>query len=328
MLPAKQAVADWSGGGQHTMRGGIVTTPSVLASSVACAAMLLAWPRLTYVQSQGAMELAGLYSVHVDVTYQKAGGWVGKLDVYQPNGTGPSPTVVYFHGGGWTVPATKESVVLQLVPFLEAGFAVVNVEWRGTDVAEAPAMVEDGRCALRWVMAHANEYKFDADRIITAGESNGGYLALMAGMLPVSAGFDRHCPGTPTPKVAAIVDWYGHVDLAARLGGPETLSGINMYIGSRSDRVEMARRVSPVTYVRPGLPPLFITHGDADEVIPFEQSIALTDALRRSGVDFEFLPVSGGKHGYVHALPASAVWPKVFAFLRQRGLAPSARTRR
>ena len=297
-----------------------------LVSSVACLTLLLAQPSLMCAQSQGAMELAGRYSVHVGVTYQKAGGWEGKLDVYQPNGTGSSPTVVYFHGGGWTVPATKESVVLQLMPFLESGFAVVNVEWRGTDIAEAPAMVEDSRCALRWVMAHASEYKFDADKIITAGESNGGYLALMAGMLPVSAGFDRHCPGTPTPKVAAIVDWYGHVDLAARLGGSDTLSGINLYIGSRSDRVEMARRVSPVTYVRAGLPSLFITHGDADEVIPFEQSITLTDALQRSGADFEFIPVSGGKHGYVHATQASAVWPKVFTFLRQRGLVPSERT--
>ena len=85
--------------------------------------------------------------------------------------------------------------MLRALPYLEMGFAVVNVTYRLARVSEAPAAVEDCRCALRWVIQNAKEYGLDVNRLVVTGYSAGGHLALTTGMLPASAGLDRQCPG-------------------------------------------------------------------------------------------------------------------------------------
>ena len=84
--------------------------------------------------------------------------------------------------------------MLNILPYLALGMAVVNVEYRLGGATPAPAAVEDCRCALRWIVRNADRYKFDANRIVVTGMSAGGHLSLMTGMLPASAGFDRPCP--------------------------------------------------------------------------------------------------------------------------------------
>jgi acetyl esterase/lipase len=107
---------------------------------------------------------------------------------------------MFMHGGGWTN-GSKNSSLFAFLPFLEMGWAVVNVEYRLADVALAPAAVEDCRCALRWIYQNAKQYKFDLDNIVTTGQSAGGHLALATGMIPESAGLDRQCPGRPAPHL-------------------------------------------------------------------------------------------------------------------------------
>ena len=111
-----------------------------------------------------AATLFSRYSVTADVTYLVANNWEAKLDVYRPRqAASPTPTVVYFHGGGW-VAGNKNVRPLHFLPFLEMGWAVVNVGYRLARVSLAPAAVEDCRCALRWVIENADEYNFDTDR--------------------------------------------------------------------------------------------------------------------------------------------------------------------
>ncbi|MCB1022544.1 MAG: alpha/beta hydrolase, partial [Acidobacteria bacterium] len=135
-----------------------------------------------------ASTVAGSYRVLPNIVYETANGYENRLDLYLPRDhEGPFPTLVYTHGGGW-VGGTKESTVLQLVPYLERGFAVVNVEYRLARESLAPAAVADCRCALRWVHAHAKEYGFDTKKIVTTGGSAGGHLSLTTGTMPKSAG--------------------------------------------------------------------------------------------------------------------------------------------
>ena len=68
--------------------------------------------------------------------------------------TTPQPTVVYFHGGFWAA-GSKEGSLMSLIPWMEMGCNVVNVEYRLARVAPAPAAVEDGLCALRFLAAQA-----------------------------------------------------------------------------------------------------------------------------------------------------------------------------
>src|ERR1700694_1849792 len=93
--------------------------------------------------------VANAYRVAPNITYLTASNYQAMLDVYTPSTPGPHPTILHIHGGGWTG-GTKESVVLRVMPYLEMGFAVVNATYRLARVAEAPAAVEDCRCALRW----------------------------------------------------------------------------------------------------------------------------------------------------------------------------------
>lgn len=256
------------------------------------------------------VEVAGGYRLVPNITYLRAGGLDLTLDLYQARGGGPTPTLIYIHGGGWTN-GSKESSALTFLPYLEMGWSVVNVEYRMADVAHAPAAVEDCRCALRWVYRNAERYDFDVDRIVVTGNSAGGHLSLTTGMLTESAGLDRQCPGdrnrawsTGTRsmaelKVAAIINWYGITDVVGLMHGPPGSSGnfTEAWLGSRSDREEVARRVSPLTYVRAGLPPVLTIHGDADPIVPYNHAVRLHAALDEAGVPNQLITVPGGGHG-------------------------------
>ncbi len=246
--------------------------------------------------SSWAAAIANDYRVVTDITYLTASNWEAKLDVYTPRGTGPHPTVLHIHGGGWTG-GSRESVVLRAMPFLEMGVAVVNVSYRLARIAEAPAAVEDCLCALRWIIRNAKEYGFDVTRIVVTGYSAGGHLALTTGMMPASQGFDRQCPGAEDLKVAAIVNWYGITDVVDLLDGANVRPYAVQWLGSRSDRVEAARRVSPLTYIRRELPPILTIHGDADPTVPYTHATRLHAALQKAGAQSELVTIPQGRHG-------------------------------
>ena len=130
-----------------------------------------------------------------NLTYLTASNYESKLDIYYRRGaTTPLPTVVYFHGGFWAA-GNKEGAVMKILPWMEMGWNVVNVEYRLARVAPAPAAVEDGLCALRYLAAQAKTYMIDVNRIVTTGESAGGHLSLTSAMIPDTAGLDRQCAG-------------------------------------------------------------------------------------------------------------------------------------
>src|SRR5437773_8865723 len=135
-----------------------------------------------------AAHAANQYQVAANITYLTASNYELKLDVYSRRGTTtPQPTVVYFHGGFWAA-GSKEGSLMSLIPWMEMGWNVVNVEYRLARVAPAPAAVEDCLCALRYVAAQAKTYNIDTSRIVVTGESAGGQLPVTTGMMPDSEG--------------------------------------------------------------------------------------------------------------------------------------------
>lgn len=256
-----------------------------------------------------------------NITYLTASNWEARLDVYVPRAAGPHPTVLQFHGGGW-VGGTREGVLLRALPFLEMGFAVVNVSYRLGRVAQAPAAVEDCLCALRWVIRNAKEYNFDVSRIVTTGYSAGGHLALTTAMIPASAGLDRQCPGTEPLRVAAVVNWYGITDVVDLIDGANTRSYAVEWLGSRPDRAEVARRVSPLTYIRKDLPPILTIHGDADPTVPYAQATRLHGALQQAGATSQLHTVPKGLHGNFPRPDQLQAVEAMRAFLAKHGIAP------
>jgi len=247
------------------------------------------------------------YEVIPNVTYSKASAQDLKLDLYIPNGvSAQNATVMYIHGGGW-VWGDKEGSVLYLLPYLALGLSVVNVEYRLAATSLAPAAVEDCRCALRWIIQNASKYKLNPDKIIVTGDSAGGHLALMTGMLPVSAGFDHKCStdedsrwtsGKETQtKVAAIINWFGITDVSDLLEGVNAKHYAIEWFGSMKNREDLAKQLSPINYVRPGLPPTLSIHGDADPVVPYSHALRIHELLNKSGVANQLITIPGGKHG-------------------------------
>ena len=260
------------------------------------------------------------YRVIPNVTYHVASNQENKLDLYVPRGaTGPTPVLMYIHGGGW-VGGTKESSVLRILPYLEMGWAVANVEYRLGAVARAPAAVEDGLCALRWVIRNAGQYNLDTSRIVTTGNSAGGHLALTTGMIPASAGLDRECPGSEELSVAAIINWYGITEVGDLLDGPNIRSYAVEWMGSLENRFEIAERVSPMTYARAGLPPTLTIHGDVDPTVPYQHAIALHEKLDELGVPNVLHTVPGGGHGGFNQEQTLAIFETIRSFLSQHGL--------
>lgn len=233
---------------------------------------------------------------HKDIVYRQIGGHDLKLDVYEQPGSQPAPVVVYWHGGAWWKgerPATYGS----FRALLGMGFSVVSVDYRLTDVALAPAAVEDVRCSLAWVKKNAAEYHFDAGRIVAYGTSAGGHLALMAGFLPPKNSIDPPDCGD-IPQVAAVMDYYGIPDVKAVItsGIPLAKSTVR-WLGNGPDLLARAARMSPASYLRSGLPAVFIAHGDADPTVPYQQSIDLKTSLETLHVPVTMVTVPGGVHG-------------------------------
>jgi acetyl esterase/lipase/peptidoglycan/xylan/chitin deacetylase (PgdA/CDA1 family) len=241
------------------------------------------------------------YDILPNITYSTANNTELKLDLYLPKAT-----LVLFHGGGW-VAGQKERNVFQLLPYLSLGWAVINVEYRLASNSPAPAAVEDCRCALRWVAYHAKEHNLDTSKIVLTGTSAGGHLSLIAGMLPAQSVFDRQCPtegdakwreaAEPKMNVAAIINWYGITDVADLIDGPNAKHYAIEWFGSMSKREDLARQLSPISYVRAGLPPILTFHGDQDDIVPYNQAVRLHAALDKAGAPNQFVTLPGRKHG-------------------------------
>jgi acetyl esterase/lipase len=267
-------------------------------------------------EQRAAVSIATQYRIVPNVVYGTADNFETKLDLYLPRGQGPAPTLIQIHGGGW-VGGNKEANALRFLPYLEMGWAVVNVQYRLGQVGLAPAAVEDCLCALRWVIRNAEEYGLDPDRIVVTGYSAGGHLALTTGMIPPSAGLDRQCPGNEPLEVAAIVNWYGITDVGDLLEGANTRSYAVQWLGSLPNRKGVADRVSPLTYVRDGIPPILTIHGDADPTVPYTHAVRLREALDAAGVPNRLHTVPGGGHGNFSVEQSQQVYETIRQFLQE-----------
>lgn len=237
------------------------------------------------------------------------------LDILQPKepARGKRPGVLVIHGGGW-VGGTKEGIVQSFcLPYLEKGFVVANVEYRLAKAALAPAAVTDVLKAAAWFRKNAGKYNVDPKRIAVTGNSAGGHLSLMVGMTPKSARLG------PAAKVAAVVNFFGITDVADQLGGPNMREYAVTWLPEQPGRLELARRVSPMNYVRKDVPPILSIHGDADQTVPYEHGVSLTKALREAGASAELISVPQGKHGFPKEKMAE-LYPRIFEFLARHGI--------
>jgi len=235
------------------------------------------------------------------------------MDIYKPAGKGPHPAMIVIHGGGWTAGSKGSMVANWVVRYLEKGFVVANVEYRLADVATAPAAVEDAMKAATFFFDNARKYDVDSKRIAVTGGSAGGHLALMVAMAPKSAKL-----GKPE-KIRAVINFYGITDVDDQLHGAGARKYAVTWVPEGPDRIALARRVSPITYVRKDVPPVLTLHGDADPTVPYEHGVSITKALTKAGAAAEMIPVPKGGHGFPRETQ-DKLYPLIFAFLKKHGV--------
>ncbi|MFI6866476.1 alpha/beta hydrolase fold domain-containing protein [Nocardia sp. NPDC050406] len=223
------------------------------------------------------------------------------MDVKLPPGAPerPRPAVVWVHGGGWAEGDRGEGPKWHRW-LNERGYAVFAIDYRLSPPARWDQAPADVKCAIGWVKQHAGEYRVDPARIMVAGGSAGGNLALTGAYS--DSRVPPSCAVTDT-AVAAVAAFYPPTDLITGWRDPvlqpEIRQLIEDYTGGTPaqfpDRYALA---SPITYVRPGLPPTLLMHGTRDHVVPYGQSVELAERLDAVGVARELLPIPYGEHAY------------------------------
>ena len=228
-----------------------------------------------------------------DVEYAKPDGVSLKLDVNVPEGKGPFPIAILVHGGGFTNVDKQQFVTPLFAPLTEAKFTWFTVNYRGLVSNSYPAWVEDVEHSIRWVKAHATEYKGDTNRIALIGESFGGYLVWLA--------VGR---ATNDTKVNAAVVFYGpfmDMEAIAKKNGHIPAQQMKVYgIQKDEDALKILHEASAPTYVRPGLPPFLLVHGTADEKAPYKFSVEAHKRLTAVGVPCELISETNAPHGMVN----------------------------
>ena len=240
--------------------------------------------------------------VQSDIIYSRAGGEELKLDVFFPtNAVGRSlPVVLYVHGGGWQT-GTKSMLSIMPGPseLLRRGFLVVAINYRLAPQHKFPAMIEDAKCAVRFLRAHAKDFSLDPTRIGVMGDSSGGHLVALLGLTYPSAGFEGEGWTDQSSRVQAVVDLYGPTDFANGNSNFITLKLIQDAFGATNTTDPILKSANPVTYVSSRAPPFLILHGDHDNLVDLQQSAELDTRLKAAGADSTFIVVTNLAHGYV-----------------------------
>jgi acetyl esterase/lipase len=221
------------------------------------------------------------------------------MDIYYPRQSDgrPAPVALNVHGGGWTSgdKAHNSSEAPDIPELVARGYLVAAVNYRLAPGAKFPAMIEDVKCAVRYIRAHAADYQLDPDRIGAWGCSAGGHLVSLLGLTGPADGFEGQGGYAGySSRVQAVVDMAGPSDLSnvGLLYPAYSMDVFGVTAGSDPALV----RASPLTYVSAKAPPFLIVQGDRDTTVLPSESIRLHDQLKNAGADVTLLMVKNAGH--------------------------------
>jgi acetyl esterase/lipase len=216
-----------------------------------------------------------------------------KLDIYLPGeGDGPFPTLIFVHGGAFLFGNKRDTQLLQALDGINRGYAVVSVEYRLAGEAQFPAGLFDVKAAIRFLRAHAAEYKLDPERFASCGDSAGGYYVVMAAATQDNPAFEDLSMGNAgfSSAVSAVVSWFGCFDMVrirrsipadSPIADPNFPDIDKALFGAPSTDIEgIMHFANPLNFITPAFPPIYVTHGTADVVVNVEQSLLLAEKIK------------------------------------------------
>jgi acetyl esterase/lipase len=247
-------------------------------------------------------------TVFHDLPYREGPNLHWRLDLAlkKENGLKPRPAIVVIHGGGWregdksSFASRDHGLPGNIEDFADLGFVAVTINYRLAREAPFPAALEDCKCAVRWLRAHAKDYNVDPNRIGAYGNSAGGHLALMLGMVGKEGNLESNGPyHEQSSRVQAVVSDSGQVDLLYQYEHGQLKQVVGEFLGGPPDgaRIALYRKASPICQISSAVPPLLLIYGVADGQVPVETADQFVVALDRAGLkDVTYYRLAGVDH--------------------------------
>lgn len=209
-----------------------------------------------------------------------------------------APAIVVIHGGGWAG-GNKDMHHAQIDALAKRGYVAVSVGYRLAPKHRFPAQIEDVKCCVRWLRAHAGDLKLQPDKIGAVGFSAGAHLSMMLGVMDKEDGLEGDGGwADQSSKVQAVVSYFGPTNLVGDYS-PITRVIVENWIGKKPEEdVETYKRASPITYVTRRDAPMLLFQGTNDPLVPYEQAWQMARALTRNDIPGRVELMLGAEHGW------------------------------
>lgn len=248
-----------------------------------------------------------------------------KMDIIIPDeGDGPFPLIVFVHGGGWVSGDKRENTMPGAFKAISQGYALASVEYRLAPAVTWPMPLYDVKAAIRFLRAHADEYRLKTDKIAVWGNSAGGHIINMVAATGGKAIQEDLTMGNPeqSSAVQCLVGLYSpsdlyEIDLTNQLPEEAVKDATGTDVGQHDEREGMnfphnmvagfklsrnraaAAYLSPINFVDENFPPAYYIHGVADPIVPYTQSVGMANMINetcgKGRAKFELVP--GAVHG-------------------------------
>ena len=248
-------------------------------------AMVAAW----LVPDVGVAQPNAPTVIKTDVIYGRVEGSALLANLAYPDGPTLKPAIISVHGGRWRAGTRTDASSIKVGEWAEYGFVAMSIDYRLVGGSPAPAPYLDLLCAIRWLHAHAEEYRIDPDRVYLIGQSAGGQLVSL--FATVGEGGQPRVGGWEKARtdVRAVISVAAPYEL-------NPLSWGNLWTPVGGNVEEARRQASPITHVAATTKPLLIIHSDDDKSVPIQQAIDMVEKLKAAGAQHRFVHFTDRGH--------------------------------
>lgn len=239
------------------------------------------------------------------------------IRIYQSEGNGPFPVIVYFHGGGFTIGSigSHENVTRNLANSTSS--IVISVGYRLAPENPFPAAIDDAYAAVQWAEANAAEFDGDPKRLAVAGDSAGGNLAAAVCL----RARDEEGPSIGLQILLYPTTVLADTDLPSRrnffgyiLTEDSGQNVLNAYVPNESDR-ESPYASPLLADDHSGLPPAYIMTAAFDPLL--DEGSLYAQRLEKAGVPVTYRKYDGMLHGFLSYGDLVSFFPPLTKLLKE-----------